>query len=609
MSKTLTLTLTLILLGCGTEETFTHPPHDFTLIEPSDHSDAVDYLVAFKNHTHQDTLQNPGAFLSQHRDIQEHRWEKYVDRGLATYSEFLALYHPTPPLQRNLKKRPWENLPRSLSFLQSQNPTPGVEINMMSFASPDRAQKVLHDLMNQGKIWYAELDGSSKLSQQQEPPPETTAVTCKTSLKKCAEDYKEAPHHIKATKVDLALDAFAKLPQGTQNKILSHPPVIAIMDSGVDISHPALKDRVVDLSPFKTKACGGAKHGCNVTRSEKKEFITKGVLGHKDFRPEGVKQDNDPCKQGTKCNHGMQVAGLAVGYKPDRGIYGTCPFCRYLPIRITQPGDSIRDSAIIRGLQYISLFYVKQELLVRVIVMSLGKFARSRSVEILIRSLKETGRGALTVAAAGNESVTHRSYPAAFSDVLSVANVDTNEEEIKPANTSNLGYSVDIAAPGEFLQVITTSGRHDGVSSGTSFAAPIVAGVAGLMLARFPQARAEELHHTLTETADRSMYNKNKKMRSYKVRTQDGTIALLLGKGMVDAERAVREIKNPDRTRFVRRVGGCGVIEVREDQSQKDSPTSTWIFWLFLLPALLLKAPSTGRRAQKTPSLTGIFEA
>ena len=607
MSKTLTLTLTLILLGCGTEETFTHPPHDFTLIEPSDHSDAVDYLVAFKNHTHQDTLQNPGAFLSQHRDIQEHRWEKYVDRGLATYSEFLALYHPTPPLQRNLKKRPWENLPRSLSFLQSQNPTPGVEINMMSFASPDRAQKVLHDLMNQGKIWYAELDGSSKLSQQQEPPPETTAVTCKTSLKKCAEDYKEAPHHIKATKVDLALDAFAKLPQGTQNKILSHPPVIAIMDSGVDISHPALKDRVVDLSPFKTKACGGAKNGCNVTRSEKKEFTTKGVIGHKDFRPEGVKGDGQQCgtdKKKSSCNHGMEVAGLAVGYGPSRGMYGTCPFCRYLPIRITQSDDKIRDSAIIRGLQYISLFYVKQELLVRVIVMSLGKFARSRSVEILIRSLKETGRGALTVAAAGNESVTHRSYPAAFSDVLSVAAVNTKEEEVKPADFSNLGYSVDIAAPGQSLTTSLTGpgGKYYNDAKGTSHAAPIVAGVAGLMLARFPQARAEELHHTLTETADRSMYNKNKKMRSYKVRTQDGTIALLLGKGMVDAERAVREIKNPDRTRFVRRVGGCGVIEVKEDQSQKDSPTSTWIFWLFLLPALLLRAPSTRRPTQRTPT-------
>ena len=91
-------------------------------------------------------------------------------------------------------------------------------------------------------------------------------------------------------------------------------------------------------------------------------------------------------------------------------------------------------------------------------------------------------KGALVVAAAGNDNSSAAFYPAAYDGVLSVG--ATYVSDVKAA-FSNYGYYVDVTAPG---QNIYSTWQPDTYihGSGTSFSTPLVAGLAGLVFARFP---------------------------------------------------------------------------------------------------------------------------
>jgi serine protease len=91
-------------------------------------------------------------------------------------------------------------------------------------------------------------------------------------------------------------------------------------------------------------------------------------------------------------------------------------------------------------------------------------------------------KGALVVAAAGNDNLNEKFYPASYDGVLSVAATSLND--IK-ASFSNFGYNVDVSAPG---QNIYSTWQPDTYThgSGTSFSTPLVSGLAGLVFARFP---------------------------------------------------------------------------------------------------------------------------
>ncbi len=91
-------------------------------------------------------------------------------------------------------------------------------------------------------------------------------------------------------------------------------------------------------------------------------------------------------------------------------------------------------------------------------------------------------KGALVVAAAGNDNLMEDFYPASYDGVFSVAATSLND---KKASFSNYGYNVDVSAPG---QNIYSTWQPDTYThgSGTSFSTPLVSGLAGLIFARFP---------------------------------------------------------------------------------------------------------------------------
>ena len=338
---------------------------------------------------------------------------------------------------------------------------------------------------------------------------------------------------------------------------LNEGPVIAVLDSGVDTEHPGLRGRMWN-NPGIDAGCGSGS-GCNVTVARKDD------LGDERVWPIGTGGPDRYCRATglrQNCEHGTRVAGILAG-QAGGGWGGVCPSCRILPVRIVSAeAGTILDSSIVAALNYL-LNLKAAGVPVRVVNASFGKFRRSQTVTRLIHRLRREHGGALVVAAAGNENTQDAQYPAALDDVLAVANVDSVTG--LRHSTSNFGDWVDIAAPGAgpcggngagILSAVP--GGLEGCARGTSFSAPVVAGVAGLLLTAEPQLSIDQLEQRLTTTADPSLYNLDGN-RAFL--GQDGARAML-GAGIVSAAGALKNgagegITRPAADRIRR---GCGVL-------------------------------------------------
>ncbi len=173
------------------------------------------------------------------------------------------------------------------------------------------------------------------------------------------------------------------------------------------------------------------------------------------------------------CNgHGTHVSSIAAGTN-----FGVAKAATLIPVRVLGCDGSGSISGVIAGLDWIAGQYVDGT--PAVVNMSLGGGASS-SLDAAVNSL--INRGITVVAAAGNSKVDAcTSSPARVAGAITVA-ATTNTDTF--ASYSNFGSCVDLAAPGSAINGAWITGDSaTAVLSGTSMAAPHVAGVAAVLLA------------------------------------------------------------------------------------------------------------------------------
>ncbi|MGZ4108607.1 MAG: S8 family serine peptidase [Actinomycetota bacterium] len=271
--------------------------------------------------------------------------------------------------------------------------------------------------------------------------------------------------------------------------------VEAVIDTGVDIHHPDLAGR-----------------------------LWSGV-GY-DF----VANDTDPSPEAGSLEnaHGTHVAGIIAAEQNNGiGITGVCPDCRIMALKIGSAnrltlGNELKavQFAIDNGAKVINL--------------SFGSPVWSAAERA---ALAAAGRaGILVVAAAGNSSadndipfylnssVSAPTYPASYTlpNILAVAATNDRDQYAYVSQCRDLGWptwrcaftswghdSVDVAAPGVDILSTVTSGQGTftdpdyAVMDGTSMASPLVAGIAGLVLAEHPDYTPLDVKNAIMNSVDR----------------------------------------------------------------------------------------------------------
>jgi subtilisin family serine protease len=244
--------------------------------------------------------------------------------------------------------------------------------------------------------------------------------------------------------------------------------VVAVIDTGVDYKHEDLADNIwINQGEIPGNGIDDDGNGY-VDDVVGWDFVANagpGCLGIEDCRDE----DNDPSDVN---GHGTHVAGIiAAVQNNNKGISGIAPKAKIMPLRA---GYSVGFSAFLKTSDIINALTYAINNGADVINMSFAGYELHVLSQIL--NLADS-LGIVCVAAAGNNSSNVKIYPAALPTVISVGAL---ADATYKASYSNFGDWVDIVAPGSWI-TSTIPGNQYGTKSGTSMAAPLVAGVAALI--------------------------------------------------------------------------------------------------------------------------------
>lgn len=206
------------------------------------------------------------------------------------------------------------------------------------------------------------------------------------------------------------------------------------------------------------------------------------VSGGYDF----VNDDSDPWDDS---GHGTHCAGIAAAVMDNNiGIAGVAQV-EVMAEKVLGSGGSGSASDVAAGIGHA----VSQG--ADVISMSIGSSSPSSVIQTACNNAWNAG--VLLVAASGNDFSPQVSYPAAYSTVIAVGATDTQDQR---CDFSNYGDDLELMAPG-YRIISSTPGNNYEKWTGTSMAAPHVAGVAALALSRWPDKDNEWVRQRMQSTA------------------------------------------------------------------------------------------------------------
>ncbi len=236
--------------------------------------------------------------------------------------------------------------------------------------------------------------------------------------------------------------------------------VVAVLDTGVDLTHPDLKG--------------------NLLTDQGYDFL-----------------DDTPIPQDDE-SHGTAVAGIigAIGDNHE-GVTGVAWRVKLLPIKALNSQGRGPDSAMVQAILYAADNGAK------IINISSTGTRYSAALETAVQYAQD--KGALVVAAAGNTGNGDNAvnYPAGFDGVVAVAAIDDHDQL---ASFSQRQPYVALAAPGVDVPSTAWAGAGRGLyasQSGTSIAAPHVSGAAAILWALRPDLAASDIVQALEANADK----------------------------------------------------------------------------------------------------------
>ena len=249
--------------------------------------------------------------------------------------------------------------------------------------------------------------------------------------------------------------------------------VVGLIDSGVDFEHPDIASQIWNNAGEVGGVAGIDDDGNGYVD----DFIgwdfshAPGLPGQGDY----LHRDNQPWDES---GHGTHVAGIiAATVDNGVGIAGVAQGVSIMPLRagFNLPGGSfLEDDDIAAAIIY------AVENGADILNMSWGSPHFSPLLRDAVRFADQAG--CIMVAAAGNEGGGAVFIPARFDETIAVAATDLQNRIL---SFSIPGYSIDLAAPGQNILSLEPGGGYV-LRSGTSMAAPHVAGLAALVLARSP---------------------------------------------------------------------------------------------------------------------------
>jgi type VII secretion-associated serine protease mycosin len=259
---------------------------------------------------------------------------------------------------------------------------------------------------------------------------------------------------------------------------------IAVVDTGVDLNHPDLKDN-----------------------------LSRGYTSVK-----GTTSANDDN------GHGTHVSGIIASIANNQiGGVGLSPKCKIMPVKSLSEKGEGNDSDIAEGI----IWAVDNG--ANIINLSLGGPSAGKTLENAIKYAYNSN--VLVVAAMGNNGQRVKNYPAAYKNVIAVGATDQNN---KSASFSNYGDWISVSAPG--LKIHSTFPTYKvelsrfnlptsyASMSGTSMAVPFVSSLAGLIMSKYPTIKRADIRKKIETSSfdvDKNGYDE------------------FFGYGIIDAQKAL----------------------------------------------------------------------
>ena len=293
--------------------------------------------------------------------------------------------------------------------------------------SEDKADQILEALRRNPKIEFAERDYVAQAAYAPNDP----------------EVVSGAEWHL----------AKIQAPQAWDTTTGSSNVIVAVLDSGIDMSHPDLAGRTLP--------------GYN--------FVSDTSDASDDF------------------GHGTAVAGtVAASGNNGIGVAGVAFGCRLLPVKVMDASGFATYSAIAQGINYA----VDEG--ARVINISIAGNSPSSTLQNAINCA--WSKNVVVVAAAGNNGNNSPQYPAACSNVVGVSSTTAADTL---SGFSSYGAAVALSAPGETIWTTQRGlANQYGTWQGTSMACPVVAGVAALAASANASLSGAQIVSTLEQSAD-----------------------------------------------------------------------------------------------------------